>query len=629
MPDSAIPSKPNVSPGRPPVAPRADRYGPASTPRPFASIHAGWIALGLAVLTLASFAPVFSARFCNIDDDIYVTDNPHIRGGLTAQAVSWAFTHRVEYLYHPLSIISFMIDYNLFADESGVLDAAWCHAENLVIHTLSALLLFNTLRFMTADLWRSAAVAAIFSIHPLRVESVAWIAERKDVLAVFFGLAAMAAYAYSARRVSWLSYLFFQAMVLLLLALSLLSKPLLITFPALLLLLDFWPLRRFGRRRWTWAGLLIEKIPLGIVCLASILTTMPRMAKTLPLPSFVASAISALVDVNAPSVELPTADPYATLPARLSNAAMTYARCIGKTLFPFDLCVWYPDVAWPAWEAMACAGLLMGITIYVLLQGRPWLKVGWGWYLIALLPVSGVIRIALYSMADRYTYMPMIGLLIAGVWSVPTTFVLDASRRRFVVRLAAGLLLALATVTFVQARTWRDSFTLWRHCLAVTRDNWKAHGKLAQSFLEVNDFARARDELQIAETLRPQSALFHFNRGFACMALGDAPGAMAEYRTTLELNPNAVPALNTLGALLANHGELAQAVRLHERAAEIEPGNHDVRVNLAIDFEEMHQTAKAIEQYALAVQLKPTDRESQQNLMRLRTGSGGPSDVRP
>ncbi|MFL6195873.1 MAG: hypothetical protein ACJ75H_16965 [Thermoanaerobaculia bacterium] len=404
------------------------------------------LAAALALLTVLAYLPSLRNGFVNLDDGIYVTGNPHVRQGITRAGLVWAATANVGNNWHPLTVLSHMLDCELFG-----LNPAGHHATSLLLHTANTVLLFLVLLGMTGAAWRSALVAALFAVHPTHVESVAWIAERKDVLSGLFWILALGAWAFYARRPSPGRYL----LVALLMILGLMSKPMGVTLPFVLLLLDVWPLERLSLG---WRRLVIEKLPLLALSAASSVVTLLYQRTSL-----------------APLEALPWTP-------RLENAAVSCAAYLGKILLPRNLAVFYPMPAEiPLWKAAAALLLIAGLTILVLRAVRraPWLLVGWLWFLITLVPVLGLVQVGRQAMADRYLYIPSIGLFLAIAWGIAG--LID---RRIAIALSIAALLALAVNTRVQIGYWHDGVALFRHSLEVTGDNPVARLGLARARAE-------------------------------------------------------------------------------------------------------------------------------------------------
>jgi tetratricopeptide (TPR) repeat protein len=509
-----------------------------SQPRPL------FLGLALCLLTLAVYRPVLRNGFVNFDDGLYVTGNKHVQAGLTWDSFVWAWQANVASNWHPLTMLSHMLDAQLFG-----LDPQGHHLTSLLLHMAAVWTLFEVLRRMTGAPWRSAAVAALFSIHPLHVESVAWIAERKDVLSGLFFVLTLGAWLRFTRQRTAAAYL----LALLAFTLGLLAKSMLVTLPCVLLLLDVWPLGRLdagGRGQREWRPLLCEKVPFFL--LAAVVSGITVYTQERSLAKLEAVSVG----------------------RRTGNALLSYAAYLGKTFWPADLAAFYPlRVAIPLWQAAAAAALLAAVTALVLLRFRrsPWLAVGWLWFAGMLVPVIGILQVGRQGMADRYTYLPSIGLFLALVWEVSE----QAARRRWMrTALPAAFAAALALLGVAaqaQAKTWKDSITLFRHALAVTDGNYLAH----------------------------------LNVGVALLREGKTEEAMEEYRRALAIQPNMMEAQAALGTALHKQGRSAEALPHLERAVRLRPDSAQVRHTLAITLEDLGRHRAAIAQLEKAVELSP------------------------
>ena len=585
------------------------------------SSHANWtkrapssplpwlVLLLLAAATLLAYWPVFHCLFLNFDDPDYVTDNWVVQRGLTLHGLAWAFITSHAANWHPLTWLSHMLDCQLFG-----LSPAAHHATNLLFHTLNSLLLFGLLKRMTGALWRSALVAALFALHPIHVESVAWISERKDVLSTFFGLLTLWAYvryveqskvqspkskaaggpaAHLASRFPFHVSRFY-LLSLLLFACSLMSKPMLVTLPFLLLLFDYWPLNRFQKTQVPLRSpplilhpssfILLEKLPFLALSAASSIVTLVVQRE--------AGAISEL----------------STLPvgARLANASVSYVRYIGKILWPDNLAVCYPLVRWGHWQIIGACLFVLVISLLALWAAprRPYLAVGWLWFLGALVPVIGVVQVGAQSMADRYGYIPSIGLFIAlswgahdllGRWRVSPLVLGSAS---------AGILLACAWLTAGQLRYWQDSVSLFTRSLAVAGDNALGHIKLGESLMQQHKFAEAKAHFLSALQTSAQTASAHYQLGVLLQAQGQPAEAITHWRIALQLEPTWLPVVNNLAWTLAICRDPAcrnpaDAVRLAEQASAADPGNFSF-------FDTLGAAYAAVGRYAEAAQADRT-----------------------
>jgi tetratricopeptide (TPR) repeat protein len=589
----------------------------ADAPLPWFDRTAVLVCALLGALTWLPFRQVLDADFVNYDDPQYVTDNPHVRAGLSAESARWAFTTTEACNWHPLTWLSLQLDYELFG-----LRPWGYHLTNVLLHIANTLLLFLVFRRMTGAVWRSAVVAGLFGLHPLHVESVAWVAERKDVLSTFFGLLALAAYLGYVRRPGVLRYL----PVLLALALSLMAKPMLVTLPAVLLLLDYWPLGRLRPRGEaapvSRALVLGEKVPLLALAAASCVMTVYAQAQ--------GGAVEALE-------KLP-------LGLRCANAVVSYVRYLGMALWPGGLAGFYPHPrqALPAAQVAAAAALLAGLTALALAAARrrPYLAVGWLWYLGTLVPVIGLVQVGPQALADRYTYVPLIGLFLALVWGGADLLEGLRCPRGLSAGVAAALLGACLLGTWRQAGLWHDSGTLWRHALAVNPDNYLAHDALGAYLWKRGERTEALAHCAEAVRLNPDFADARFNLSVALAARGQADEAVEQVRQAVRLKPRHAPAQHNLGVALwargaldeaaehlaaavavdptyasawhylgvvrAQQGRLDDAVACQRCAVELRPGEPRYHCGLAFALAEQGQREEAEAHYREALRLDPT-----------------------
>jgi cytochrome c-type biogenesis protein CcmH/NrfG len=514
------------------------------------------ICIALAVLTWGVFGQTLRYDFVNYDDPRYVYQNTTITSGIN---LAWAFTHIHSENWHPLTTITHMLDCQLHG-----LNAGWHHFTNVLLHGLAVVLLFVALERMTGALWRSAFVAAVFAVHPLHVESVAWIAERKDVLSALFFMLTLLAYLRYTRAPSIGRYL----TVALVVALGLMSKPMLVTLPFVLLLLDYWPLARFEARRPNTGRqmlqLVLEKIPLlALSAVSSIVTFLAQRG-----------AIGW-------TEQLPVS-------ARISNALVAYVIYIRQMFWPAKLAVFYthPENRLPLLEISLAFIVLVGITTaaFVFRKKAPYFMTGWLWYLGMLVPVIGLVQVGWQGHADRYTYLPQIGLYIAVTWTV--TDLTRLWRLQRIVLGAAGLVLigTLSWRAWLQTSYWRDSETLFTHALAVTSNNDVALNNLGIIFLEKGQLDDAISRLQAAIDLRPENGPAHDNLAKALLKKGQVAEAMVHYRKFLEIEPENVEARNTLGTALIQQGLVKEAIDQWQDALALQPDNGNAASNLAWVF---------------------------------------------
>jgi Flp pilus assembly protein TadD len=547
-----------------------------------------WVVLLLLVVTALPFAPVVQNDFINYDDNLYVTENVRIHGGLSWEGVRWAFTSMEFSNWFPLTWLSFMLDHELYG-----LNASGYHLTNLVLHLLNTLILFGVLWRMTGRVWQSWMVAALFGVHPLHVESVAWVAERKDVLSTFFGFLALWTYV---RYVQTRNLLHYLLMVLCLVS-SLMAKPMFVTFPFVLLVLDHWPLgrlplgdaRELGRRA-------LEKLPLFVLVAASSAVT------------YIAQATGGAVQ------QLETLDLW----TRVGNAFVSYASYLGKLFWPLDLAVLYPHVGegLGAAEVVAAVVLLLAVSSGVVWRVRrqPYLLVGWLWYLGTLVPVIGIVQVGIQSLADRYTYVPLIGPFIMLSWAL-YELTADVRRRKLLMTAAAGVVIStLMVLTSIQVGRWRDSITLFQHTLQVTSNNFMAHNNLGFSLNQQGRSREAIPHFQKALAMRPDFGPAHNNLGVALDREGRLAEAIDHFERALEFDPGDAKLHNSLGISLGKQGRLEEAKTHFARALQIAPNFLDAHNNLGIALASQGRFAEAVAHFERALEIDPTATGIYENL---------------
>ena len=553
--------------------------------------------LALALGTLALYGPARHFGWVHYDDYEYVTGNPAVASGLTWANVSWAFTQTHSANWHPLTWLSHMLDCTLWG-----LDPGPPHLVNAVLHTLNAILLFGLLRALTGALWRSAVVAALFAWHPLHVESVAWIAERKDVLSTLLWLLTTWAYVGWVRRGRAWRYL----AALGLFALGLMAKPMLVTLPCTLLLLDVWPLgRRPGR---SWAQLLTEKIPFLLLAAGSALITLAAQHE--------GEAVSALTRL-----------PWSL---RLENAAVAAVSYLGQTVWPAGLAAFYPYPAgFPVWQTAGAAGLLLALSVWVWRRRRdqPWLAFGWCWFLGTLVPVSGLVQVGSQARADRYTYVPLIGVFVMLVWGAAAWARDRPGRIRGLALLTVGLLPACAGVAAWQLGFWRDGETLFNRVLAVAGPNPVADENLGLIQAAQQRWPEAIASLTQAVQLAPGLPETHRSLGDALLASGRGADAAAEFAQVVRLRPDSAPARYDLGRALAQAGRTAEAAANYEQALQFEPRLAAAHNNLGALRLQEGRTDDAIAHFEAALRLVPADAAMANNLGLALLQAGRPAEA--
>jgi tetratricopeptide (TPR) repeat protein len=534
-----------------------------------------WIYAALTAAIFAVYGQSLRFGFVNYDDPVYIAQNPHVRDGVTAGGIVWAFAHSFAGNWFPLTWISHMLDCQLFGLEAGA-----HHFTNLALHEAATLLLFAILRRITGARWPSAMVAALFAIHPLHVESVAWIAERKDVLSALFFMLTLWAYARYVARPGPARYLWTLAAF----ALGLMAKPMLVTVPLVLILLDYWPFARGWRIR--------EKLPFFALSAAVSVVTY--------LAHDQANAVVSLESIP--------------LGLRLENALVSYAIYAWKALWPSGLAVFYPypsgSEIWPA----SLGGIaLAGITWIA--RKRPYLMFGWLWYLVTLVPVIGLVQAGQQARADRYMYLPMIGLSIALVWGAA-----ELLRARPQVQMAAAAVVCAgyAAVAFVQVGYWEDGATLFQRAVDVTGDNYVARFNLAHELRDKGDETGAIRQLEEAVRIRPGSALAHDELGQLLGKQGRIDDALAQLRAAETSLPDDGALHYRIGLLLAAADHPDQAATEFSLAVRLDPANFDAHRNLGIALAMLDRLPEAVAELETAVRLKPDDPQARANLVQAR-----------
>ena len=565
------------------------------------------VSLFLAAISLAVFGQTIRYDFVNFDDDLYVYNAPAIQAGLTRQGIALAFTSQHARNWHPLATISHMLDCQLYG-----LKAGGHHATNVILHTIAVLLLFRVLREMTGAVWKSTIVAALFAVHPLHVESVAWVSERKDVLSAVFFLLMLNAYVRYARAPSMTRYL----LVAVLFAAGLMSKPMLVTAPVILLLLDYWPLRRFkqyssttgkvlnsGKQLRTRQRLFLEKIPLLLLSAGSCFVTFVLQKRA-------TGAIPPL--------------PFLW---RVQNALVSYVMYLWETLWPTHLAVFYPhpNNTVPIWAVVLAVALLLAITVSAIVfrNKRPYVFTGWFWYLVMLLPVIGLVQVGEQGHADRYTYLPHIGLFLLAVWLAADLVAVHQARSRLAIATAVVIILALGWAAFIQTSYWRNSETLWTHAVDVTSDNDFAHNNLGYLCVDQGDLDKAIAHFEAALRIRSRKLNPHYNVGsaFVRMNLADALArkgqpdeAMVHYEEAIRLQPNYADAYYNRGNVLFAEGRIDEAMADWEKTLQIQPNDADAHTCIGNALLRKGSLKEAIAHYEKALALAPGDPHSRNNI---------------
>jgi tetratricopeptide (TPR) repeat protein len=627
--------------------------------------HIRLIYVALAAVTFIFFTQACRNGFVGYDDPYYVTNNPHVKSGISPDSVKWAFTTTQTANWYPLTWLSYMLDSQLFG-----LNAVWYHLTNVLFHTANTLLLFWILKRMTGAIWAGAFVAAVFALHPLRVESVAWIAERKDVLSGFFGMLTIVFYIRYTERHSIRRYL----LVFLIFGLGLMTKSMLVTLPFVLLLLDYWPLERF---KWGHRGqarrLIIEKVPLLVLSAAS-------------------SAATYIIQHCSCAMELGESYP---LNIRISNAAVSYIAYIGKLIYPSGLAVLYPYPrdGLPLWQVTVSILVLAVISAAVIYSAKGYLITGWFWYIGTLVPVIGLVQIGSQMMADRYTYLPSIGIFIMFAWGINELISRWRCRKIIIGICACIVLAALSICTVLQQRYWRSDSVLYAHAVSVTKNNYimicnygitlseegrdnealeqfdksvhinpdyfYAYHGFGTVFLKQGKYAEAIEYFNKAIHFRPDYYKSYYGLGMALLKQDQINEAVENWKKALSLNPDYYPAGFNIGAAMAElgryeeaikyfnaviktepdfaeayyemgrvyylQGNLASAAEQCAKTLQIYPNYNMARITLAHTLSEMGRIQPAIEQYYKALKSEPDNVFILKNLSRLLVAVEDPS----
>jgi tetratricopeptide (TPR) repeat protein len=550
------------------------------------------------------FFPSIHGAFIEFDDRAYVTGNAHVTSGLTLRNIVWAISHGEDANWHPVTQWSFILDYQLYG-----LKPWGYHLTNVLLHAVNTVLVFLVLRRMTGATWRSLMVAVLFGLHPLRVESVAWISERKDVLSMLFWMLTLWAYVRYARcvtsgacQVTGTDHAsspttchpsLFYGLALFFFALGLMSKPMVVTLPFVLLLLDFWPCERQSRR--CMLVLMVEKVPFFLL----------------------AALVSAVTFVVQRNADMMRDLAGLSFNARLGNALVSYARYLGKMFWPSNLCAFYPHPGhWPLEEVLFATLLVLCISLmaFILRHQRPYLFTGWFWFVGTLVPVIGLVQVGAQSMADRYTYIPSVGILMVLVWET-----CRMTRKWRCQNIALGattgvLAFVCIALTRHQIGYWKDGVTVWQRAIAVTRNNYAAHNMLGRAWFLQRQVNEAIRELQEVVRLNPDFAEAYCNLGRAYVSQGQLDEAIAYYQKALDVRPDYVAAHNSLGSLLLQKGRADQVMIHCQRALELEPDNVTAHNNLGFAFSLMGRLDEAAAQLQKVVEIQPDNEVAQNNL---------------
>jgi len=552
------------------------------------------ICLFLVFCSLSLFRQVKDFNFLNYDDDLYVFENSQVKGGLTLKGICWSFKTTQGGNWHPLTWFSHMMDVEIYG-----LNPGRHHLTNVLFHTINTLLVFLIFRRMTGKEWESGVVAILFAIHPIHVESVAWVSERKDVLSTLFWMLTMWAYLRYVEQQNIRRYL----VVLFIFALGLMAKPMLVSLPFVLLLLDFWPIRRFcfeetdgiQNKRSTILFLLGEKLPLFLF-------------------SFVTGVVTFFAQLHSGAVR--SSEVY-SLSIRMANALMSYALYIKKTIWPFDLAVPYPHPGMVPIGKFATAFLvLMTITFIVIKSGRrhPYLIVGWLWYIGTLIPVIGIVQVGSQAMADRYTYVPSMGLFIIIAWGGAELALKWRIGKRILVAIAASIFTILITTAWFQIRYWKNSITLFKHAIDITENNYVAYNNLGLTLAEKGRLKEAVHYYSEGLKINPHYIKLHNNLGDARLRLGNIDGAIDHFKQALRIKPTYAKAHFNMGTALLAQDKLDDAIRHFNAGLQTRPNDPTAHNNLGNALQKQGRLDEAMRHYRAALRVCPKDAVVYNNL---------------
>jgi len=581
----------------------------------------------LVVVTLAVFWQVHRYDFVNFDDDIYVTENSHIQSGITLDGVRWAFSATYAEFWHPLTWLSLMLDYQLYG-----LSAGGYHLTNLILHILSTLLLFWLFNRMTGSIWKSAFVAAFFALHPLHVESVAFITKRKDVLSAFFWMLTLCLYIYYTEKPLIRRYL----LVLFSSVLALMSKPMVVTLPVIMILLDYWPLGRLQSQKIgnnltdivpvskdkikqktkTKKGALKKNISTSNdrkLSEAKIAGIIPLWQLWEKIPFFVFSAVFSIVSVYAhykPSAKL------FPLSSRMANAPVSFVTYLEKTFWPHNMAVFYPfSDQLPVWQIMGAVLLIIVISTAVIIAVKrlPYLFVGWLWYSITLLPVIGIVQAGNRTMSDNYTYLPSIGIAVMLAWGIPLLFQREDIFKKILFPSGIAVLAIMAILSRQQCGYWKNSITLFSHALQVTKDNYLAHNNRGVWYYELGQYQRAIEDFNEAIRLKPDYAPAYTGLGVSFCELGQYQLAIEDYNQAIRLEPDYAKAYANRGNAYDKLGQYQRAIEEYDEAIRLKPDYAKPYYNRGNAYSKLAQYQFAIENFNNAIHLKPDYAEAYNN----------------
>lgn len=571
------------------------------------------VCLIIAVISLIAYWPVQDHDFINLDDDLYITGNQKVKAGLTLDGIAWAFSFNEKGYWQPLTWLSHMLDVELFG-----LNPAGHHLANLIIHIASALLLFWFLYRGTGRLYRCAFLATLFALHPLNVDSVAWAAERKNLLSSFFWMLSLLFYVRYAEKpnikrygLTWVTFI-----------IGLMVKPMLVTLPFVFLLLDYWPLRRlvFHRRRRS-----ADRDPQKEGPNKRQLSLLQAVMEKVPFLLF--SGLSVWISiVSTQQMGIVVAGETVPMTMRFANAVVSYFSYLAKIFWPHNLAIFYPfPKALPMWQVAGCGVLMLAFSAFVLLKSRakPYLATGWFWYLGTLVPVIGIIQAGEWpALADRWAYIPMIGIMIVGVWGADEITAKWRFKTPALIVTAIVVLVGCVIAVRMQLPYWQNSRVLFAHAVEITEKNGLAHNNLGSALLWDGQYDAALQQFQAAVKIRPDSTKIHNNIAHALVKLGRVDEAIERYVESLKLNPKEAATHNSLAVVLLEKWQIAEAIQHLQTALRLEPDYADAYVNLGSVYRRQGKNKMATRYYLQAIRLQPDLPEAYNNLGLLLLKAG-------
>ena len=550
----------------------------------------------LIILIMGVYWPVQHYGFIYFDDDVYITQNSHVQSGITMDGLCWAFSTKYFGLWNPMTWLSFMFDYQLYGFNAG-----GYHWTNVILHIFNAILLFFLFRNMTGALWRSAFVAALFAIHPINVESVVWISERKNVLSTFFWMTTMLCYLWYVRQPEWKRYL----PVLVSFALGLMSKPMLVTMPFVLLLMDYWPLQRTEiyppnniakniTKKEKISFLILEKIPLFILSALTILITMYTPGQ------------------NAEPQFLRTTD----FLERTNNAIFSYVIYVKKLFWPTDLSIFYLYLNISAWRIFLCAALLILVTIFVCRYFRryPYVPVGWFWYLGTLVPVIGIVTIGDHTMADRYAYVPFIGLFVMIVWSMEHVSVKFAVMKKPLIFISVVVILLLVWASHQQIKKWATTEILFEDVIKKNPNNYFAYQVVGQEMAKKGENDRALNYYDLAIKANPRFWSAYNNKGLILQTMGRREEALENFQQAIQVNKFSADAYYNIGLFYLEDRKLDKTIEYSLKTIQVQPDYQEAYNILGIALVEQGKINEGIIQFEKVLKINPNNKNAHRNL---------------